>query len=205
MRRHLSFALREQTRPDLFPSAMKLCKDDISDEEYVSCAHSTTTSACPCGAVSLHCRPSIGAGATEPAPMTPRWNGRASPEPQAVLGPRCCVGRLWNQLTDSLSLMFGGRTTSEKPDNKFATYSHLTTKKNVLRPGSTSAWAKAYVRLSDIVMKEEITPTSVFAAMIAMGGIETFVLNFVLGFLAFGSLCARTNKKAGADSDEHAM
>ena len=91
------------------------------------------------------------------------------------------LGRLWEQLGQSL-----GADAAQNAE-EFLSYSHIATKIMQLK-SSTSAWLKVYIRLSDIVVEEEITSTTMLDIMIAMGGFETFILNFVIGWLAIGSL-----------------
>ena len=58
-------------------------------------------------------------------------------------------------LADSDSDTVDGWSTGD-----FLSFSHIATKFKQLRAGSTSDWAKVFVRLSDIVVEERLTPTS---------------------------------------------
>lgn len=73
--------------------------------------------------------------------------------------------QLWS---DTLGQIVGFATTNTDSDTvdgwstgEFLSFSHIATKFKKLRAGSTSDWAKVFVRLSDVVVEEQLTPTSV--------------------------------------------
>ena len=70
------------------------------------------------------------------------------------MGPRETFGEI-GSFADSDSDTVDGWSTGD-----FLSFSHMATKFKQLRAGSTSDWAKVFVRLSDIVVEERLTPTS---------------------------------------------
>lgn len=95
--------------------------------------------------------------------------------------------RLWAQLS------FGN--PEPKEHDEFLSYSHMVTKIMSLRNGSTK-WLRAYIRLSDIVIREELTATTVFDVMVGIGGLESFISSFLIGFVALGSVASVLCRRA---------
>lgn len=113
----------------------------------------------------------------------------------SLTNARGLLQSLWDQTAGAAFQTFSGEE-QPKPSDSFLSHSHYTTKLKKLQAGSTASWAKAYVRLSDIVVEERMTPTSVVDIATSLGGLETFFASCTLGMIALFSLLSAWTVKA---------